>query len=46
VSEEPATPPAPLPPEIEPPFRIEVRAGQAREKDPLAKKKLKGARPW
>ena len=39
-------PPAPLPPEIEPPFRMEVRAGQAREKDPLAKKKLKGARPW
>ena len=46
VSEEPATPSAPLPPEIEPPFRIEVRAGNAREKDPLAKKKLKGARPW
>ena len=38
--------PAPRPPEIEPPFRLEVRAGQAREKDPLAKKKLKGARPW
>lgn len=35
-----------LPPEVEPPFRMEVRAGDAREKDPLAKKKLKGARPW
>jgi len=35
-----------LPPEIEPPFRMEVRAGNAREKDPQAKKKLKGARPW
>ena len=43
---EPAPAPAPLPPEIEPPFRMEVRAGNAREKDPLAKKKLKGARPW
>ena len=43
---EPAPPPAPLPPEIEPPFRLEVRAGNAREKDPRAKKKLKGARPW
>jgi len=43
---EPTPPPAPLPPEIEPPFRMEVRAGNTREKDPLAKKKLKGARPW
>ena len=43
---EPAPAAAPLPPEAEPPFRIQVRAGQAREKDPLAKKKLKGARPW
>jgi len=39
-------PAAPLPPEVEPPFRIQVRAGNAREKDPLAKKKLKAARPW
>jgi len=31
---------------VEPPFRIQVRAGNAREKDPLIKKKLKGARPW
>ena len=43
---EPAPAAAPLPPEAAPPFRIQVRAGQAREKDPLAKKKLKGARPW
>ncbi len=40
-----ATPPPATPPEAEPPFRIQVRAGDAREKDPLAKKKLKGARP-
>ncbi len=43
---EPAAPAAPPVPEVEPPFRIQVRAGQAREKDPRAKKNLKGARPW
>jgi GTP-binding protein len=41
-----AAPAAPLPPETEPPFRIQVRASNTREKDPLVKKKLKGARPW
>jgi len=35
----------PLPPEIEPPFRMEVRANNAR-KTAFDKKKLKGARPW
>jgi GTP-binding protein len=45
---EPEAAPAPptLPTEIEPPFRIQVRAGNAREKNPLVKNKLKGARPW
>ncbi len=38
--------PVPLPPEAEPPFRMQIRAGQAREKDPREKKQLKGARPW
>ena len=37
---------APLPPEIEPPFRMEVRANNTREKTAFDKKKLKGARPW
>lgn len=44
--EAPAPPAAPLPPEIEPPFRMEVRAGQAREETAFDKKKLKSARPW
>ena len=36
-----------LPPEVEPPFRMQVRAGNnVREENPRAKKKLKGARPW
>jgi GTP-binding protein len=36
----------PLPPEIEPPFRMEVRANQAGKRTEFDKKKLKGARPW
>ncbi len=36
----------PLPPEIEPPFNMKVRAGQVRENDIPAKKNLKNARPW
>jgi GTP-binding protein len=43
---ETSAPPAPLPPEIEPPFRMQVRAGNAREKNLREKKQLKGARPW
>jgi len=43
---EPTPESAALPEEIEPPFSIKVRAGNAREKDPREKKKLKGARPW
>ncbi len=42
--DEPKPTAAPLPPEIEPPFRIQVRAG--REKNPHTKKQLKSARPW
>lgn len=32
--------------EVEPPFKMQVRAGTLREENPRAKKKLKGARPW
>jgi len=35
-----------LPPEIEPPFRLEVHASREAEKTAFDKKKLKGARPW
>lgn len=35
---------APLPPEVEPPFRLQVRAGSSGEQRP--KKRFKGARPW
>ena len=38
--------PAPLPPEVEPPFRMEVRANREAEKTSFDKKKLKSARPW
>ena len=41
-----APPAAPLPPEVEPPFRLEVHAGRETEKTVFDKKKLKGARPW
>ena len=37
--------PPPLP-EVEEPFKLEVRAGTLRDKEPRPKKKLKGARPW
>ncbi len=46
VESETAPPSAPLPPEVEPPFRIQVRAGKTEEKIPRTKKQLKGARPW
>jgi GTP-binding protein len=46
VEPEIAPPSVPLPPEIEPPFRIQVRAGKTEEKTPRTKKQLKGARPW
>lgn len=36
----------PLPPEVEPPFRLEVRAGTMREKTTHEKKRLKSPRPW
>jgi GTP-binding protein len=42
----PAPAAASLPAEIEPPFRLEVRAASFREKPVSAKKRLKGARPW
>ena len=38
--------PVELPIEVEPPFSMKVRAGNTREENPRAKKKLKGARPW
>ena len=37
---------APPPEEIEPPFSLKVLAEYARESNPRAKKKFKGARPW
>lgn len=43
---EPMPPTAPLPPEVEPPFSMRVRAGNVQEKNPREKKRLKGARPW
>ena len=43
---ESATDAMPLEPEVEPPFSLRVRAGNVPEKNPRAKKKLKGARPW
>ena len=44
--EKPAPSAAPLPPEVEPPFHIQVRANREAEKNPPDKKKLKSARPW
>ena len=43
---EPAPAPVALPPEVEPPFSMQVRAGNKQEKTPLDKKRLKNARPW
>ncbi len=43
---EPATVAAPLPPEIEPPFGLKVRAGKSHAQIPRTKRQLKGARPW
>ena len=43
---DPKPPVAPLPPEVEPPFSLEVRAGTFRDKGANEKKRLKGARPW
>ncbi len=45
AADEPAPVSAP-PPEVEPPFRMQVRARREAEKTPLDKKKLKAARPW
>jgi GTP-binding protein len=39
-------PSAPLPPEVEPPFSMQVRAGSLQEKSPHRKRRLKAARPW
>jgi GTP-binding protein len=44
--EEPSAKSTPLPPEVEPPFDIQVRAGNERKKSPHEKKRLKDARPW
>jgi GTP-binding protein len=46
VKSEPKLPAAPLPPDVQPPFSLRVRAGNVREKNPREKKRLKGARPW
>jgi hypothetical protein len=46
AEEEPAPKKPSPPPEVEPPFSMRVLAGNTREKDPRAKKKLKDARPW
>jgi GTP-binding protein len=35
-----------LPPDVEPPFRLRLRAGSGQEKLPQEKKRFKGARPW
>ncbi len=43
---EPTPPTAPLPPEVEPPFSLRVRAGNVQEKGARGKKRLKAARPW
>ena len=46
VASEPKPSAAPLPPEVEPPFSLQVRASTARDKAPRDKKHLKVARPW
>ena len=43
---EPTPAPAALPVEVEPPFSMQVRAGNAREQVSFEKRKLKVARPW
>jgi GTP-binding protein len=45
VESEPPTPAAPLPPDVQPPFSLKVRAGSSREKS-YTKKQLKMKRPW
>jgi GTP-binding protein len=44
----PSAPPptVPLPPEVEPPFSLRVRAGDMPEENLREKRKFKGARPW
>jgi hypothetical protein len=42
----PPTPAAPLPPDVQPPFSLKVRAGSSREKAAYTKRQLKMARPW
>ena len=46
TASKPKPPVAPLPPEIEPPFRLQVRAGNLREEQRPAKKGPGSARPW
>ena len=43
---EPTPPTAPLLPEVEPPFSMQVRAGSSRENSLQGKKRSKAARPW
>ncbi len=43
---EPKPPAAPLPAEVEPPFRLQVRAGNLREESRAPKKGPGSARPW
>jgi GTP-binding protein len=43
---EPTPPTAPLAPEVEPPFRLQVRAENVQEKSHGGKNRGKGARPW
>ncbi len=43
---EPTPVPAAPPPEVEPPFHLQVQAGNTREKVSFEKKKLKVTRPW
>jgi GTP-binding protein len=43
---EPPPPAAPLPPDVQPPFSLQVRAGSSREKAAYTKRQLKMARPW
>jgi|tagenome__1003787_1003787.scaffolds.fasta_scaffold20336125_1 GTP-binding protein len=43
---DPASATAPLPPEVEPPFSMQVRAGSSREQKLHTRKQFKGARPW
>lgn len=43
---EPKPDSTPLPPEVEPPFSLKIRAGNEKKKTEVKKKKIKGGRPW